>query len=82
MTLPDIRRLIDAIDVQLLTLLAERLALARKARSFKTQIEDSGREEELRRNWRKIGTELGLESAVIDKILADIISASRSVQSS
>ncbi len=80
MSLHDIRSQIDAIDDEILHLLADRVALARKTRSFKGSARDPKREEEIHDTWHQKADELDLDPEKTDVILQGVIDLSRSVQ--
>ncbi|GAB4224577.1 MAG: hypothetical protein Kow0062_26580 [Acidobacteriota bacterium] len=81
-----VRELIDDLDRELVSLLARRAALARRARRAKDEIggpvRDPVREQDLLAARRAWAGELGLDSESIDRIFAAILEFSRRVQGS
>ena len=80
MSLHDIRSQIDTIDDEILHLLADRVALACKTRSFKTSARDPKREEEIHDLWHHKAEELDLDAEKTDAILNAVIDLTRSAQ--
>lgn len=80
MTLQDIRKEIDAIDDELLALLARRIALAQDARALKPQAKDSERETEVHQHWTDQANALGLDPVHVKTVADAVIAASRSAQ--
>ncbi|RMG49006.1 MAG: prephenate dehydrogenase/arogenate dehydrogenase family protein [Acidobacteria bacterium] len=83
--LRETRELIDELDRELLSLLARRAELARRARSIKAEhgrgVRDPVREQELLARRRAWAGELGLSPEAVADIFAAVLRFSREVQS-
>ncbi len=83
-TLEDLRREIDAIDHQLLRLVAQRLATAHAIGEFKRgrglPVHQPSRERELRAERLAYAERLGLEPVLVDRLLSTLLDASRDIQ--
>lgn len=79
MSLKKIRKNIDLIDSKILKLLQDRMELALMAKKFKSQIEDSEREQELLGRIRKNLTGL-INAAFIETIYTEILRESKALQ--
>lgn len=80
MTLPNIRRQIDAIDLELLHLLEQRVQLALQAREHKPKAHDPEREKEVGTTWLKESERLGLDARKIKAVLDAIVDLTRCAQ--
>jgi len=82
--LPVVRAMIDALDRDLLQIMAKRMALVAEVAAYKRQhglkIRDSGRERELLRDRHERARELGLPSDEIESIFRLLMRSSRDHQ--
>ena len=82
--LPVVRAMIDALDRDLLQIMAKRMALVAEVAAYKRQhglkIRDAGRERELLRDRHERASELGLPSAEIESIFRLLMRSSRDHQ--
>ena len=82
--LPVVRAMIDALDRDLLQIMAKRMALVAEVAAYKRQhglkIRDAGRERELLRDRHERATELGLPSEAIESIFRLLMRSSRDHQ--
>ena len=79
MGLKEIRKSIDLLDSRILRVLNQRMELSLMAKKFKTNVEDTVREEELLDRIRRNSTGL-INAEFIEKIYVDIISESKDLQ--
>ncbi len=85
MTLPQSRQRIDALDYQLLELLAQRLGICKEIAEYKQKnnlpVQDQEREKEILQERIKAFKELGFDDETfIKKLFEVIIKKSRGVQ--
>lgn len=80
MSLSDIRRQIDAIDLELLHLMEQRIQLALQAREHKPKAHDPAREQEVQAAWSKEAEQLGLDARKVKAVLDAITDLTRSAQ--
>jgi len=82
--LPVVRAMIDALDRDLLQIMAKRMALVAEVAAYKRQhglkIRDAGRERELLRDRHERARELGLPSEEIESIFRLLMRSSRDHQ--
>jgi chorismate mutase/prephenate dehydrogenase len=82
--LPELRAQLDAVDREVLELLARRMRIvaevARYKQAEKVQIRDSTRETQLLASRRKLAVDLGLDPEVIEAIYRQILDSSRDYQ--
>ncbi len=79
MNLEDIRTRIDRLDHELLKILSERMEYALQARKFKSQVEDSTREEQVLKNLKKYTIGI-MDADFYEKLFREIIQESKRLQ--
>jgi len=84
MSLEDLRKKIDETDTELVTLIAQRLRIAREIGREKRKrgkpVEDTAREERVLESARRIARDESLNEADIESIYKEIMTLSKSVQ--
>ena len=84
MSIDRLRKQIDEIDEEILTLIAKRMQKAKKIGEIKRtkglKIKDSEREREVIEKWKRKAKELNLSKEFVEKIVKEIIRESRDVQ--
>lgn len=81
MSLPSLRRQIDALDAHILTLLQKRMDLARQTKAFKPSVADLSREQEVRAAWKKRSEDVGLSPDFTDHLLTLLFTEAKRLQS-
>ena len=81
MTLSDIRQQIDALDAQILKLLAKRFECCEQVLQHKEQVLDENREAEVQALWKQQAEELGLSEEFALALLEKILTESKRIQS-
>jgi chorismate mutase len=80
----ELRRDVDAIDLMILELIAERMKIVRRIsrqkRKLNVPVLDREREKQVKKLWRATAKELGLENKFISKVLKEVIEKSKDVQ--
>lgn len=80
MDLQQLRKAIDDIDSQILSLIAKRNEYGREARQYKRAITDLSREEELRDKWIAEAASLGIDQTSALTILGFLIAGAKRQQ--
>jgi len=84
MELEEIRKKIDDIDNQIISLLAERFSFAKEIAEYKQKhnkdIFDAGRIEQILKERQQTAKELGLEPSLINSLFEGIIDDSMKLQ--
>ena len=84
MSIDRLRKQIDEIDEEILTLIAKRMQKAKKIGEIKRakglKIKDNEREREVIEKWKRKAKELNLSKEFVEKIVKEIIRESRDVQ--
>ncbi|RLG56971.1 MAG: chorismate mutase [Candidatus Hydrothermarchaeota archaeon] len=84
MSIDKLRKQIDEIDEEILTLIAKRMQKAKKIGEIKRtkglKIKDNEREREVIEKWKRKAKELNLSKEFVEKIVKEIIRESRDVQ--
>lgn len=84
MSIDKLRKQIDEIDEEILTLIAKRMQKAKKMGEIKRakglKIKDNEREREVIEKWKRKAKELNLSKEFVEKIVKEIIRESRDVQ--
>ena len=80
----DLRQQIDQIDQKIIKLLAERMDLVKEIAKFKKTnklpVKDKKREEELRKNLKKLAKKHGLDPEFVNHLYSHVFIESRKVQ--
>jgi chorismate mutase len=80
-TIASVRARIDALDDQLLVVLAERMQAAMQLKPLKKgQVQDLEREKQVRARWVNRATELGLSPEFAVALLAIVLAESKRLQ--
>lgn len=81
MSLAEIRKKIDCLDIKILDKLNERLLLALQTKAFKSEISDCGREIQVLERVREYARKLQLiDSDFAEKVFTELISEGRRLQ--
>lgn len=84
MSMDKLRKQIDEIDEEILTLIAKRMQKAKKIGEIKRtkglRIKDNEREREVIEKWKRKAGELNLSKEFVEKIVKEIIRESRTIQ--
>jgi len=84
MSIDKLRKQIDEIDEEILTLIAKRMQKAKKIGEIKRtkglKIKDNEREREVIEKWKRKAKELNLSKEFVERIVKEIIRESRDVQ--
>lgn len=81
MSLIEIRKKIDRLDMEILEKLNERLGLALETKAFKPDISDRGREVQVLEGVREYAQKLQLiDSAFAEKVFTELIREGRRLQ--
>lgn len=81
MSLAEIRKKIDYLDIEILEKLNERLALALQTKAFKPEISDRGREIRVLERVKEYARKLQIiDSDFAEKIFTELIRESRKLQ--
>ncbi len=81
MSLAEIRKKIDCLDIEILEKLDERLALALKTKTFKPEISDRGRESRVLERVREYARKLQLiDSDFAERVFTELIREGRRLQ--
>lgn len=81
----DFRKQIDQIDQKIVELMGKRMNLVKEIAKFKKTenlpVEDSGREDELRRNLKVLAKKHGLDPEFVNHLYSHVFIESRRIQS-
>ena len=81
MSLAEIRKKIDCLDIEILEKLDERLALALKTKTFKPEISDRGREIRVLERVKEYARKLQLiDSDFAERVFTELIREGRRLQ--
>ncbi len=85
MTMKNLRKQIDKIDQKIIKLLAERMGLVKDIAKFKKAhklpVKDKKREQELRKNLKKLAKKYGLSEEFVNHLYSHIFIESCRIQS-
>ena len=80
MSLKNLRRQIDLLDSEILKLIAKRMAYCKQTRAFKQNIEDSVREEVMKKKWLSEAKKFGLSDDFALGLLEHLLIESKHLQ--